>query len=65
MMVWALAENPSRRFYEKLGGRIIAQDIEEYRGVAAPVIAYGWNELPVCFRNLRWSNPMYENKNPE
>ena len=26
---------------------------------------YGWNELPVCFRNLCRSNPMYENKNPE
>lgn len=49
MMVWALAENPSRRFYEKLGGRVIAQDIDKYRGFNAPVIAYGWNELPVCF----------------
>ncbi len=49
MMVWALAENPSRRFYEKLGGRIIAQDIDKYRGFTAPVIAYGWNKLPICF----------------
>lgn len=64
MMVWALAENPSRRFYEKLGGRVIAQDIDEYRGVAAPIIAYGWNELPICFRNLCLSNPIYESKNP-
>jgi GNAT superfamily N-acetyltransferase len=44
MMVWALAENPGRRFYEKLGGRIIARAVDEYRGFAAPVIAYGWNE---------------------
>jgi len=43
MMVWALAENPSRRFYEKLGGRIITQAIDEYRGFRAPVIAYGWD----------------------
>lgn len=42
MMVWALAENPSCRFYEKLGGRVIAQDVDEYRGFTAPVIAYGW-----------------------
>lgn len=65
MMVWALAENPSRRFYEKLGGRIITQDVDEYRGFTAPVIVYGWNELPICFRNLFRRNPMYENKNPE
>ncbi len=47
MMVWALAENPSRRFYEKLGGRIIARAVDEYRGFAAPVIAYGWHEEKV------------------
>ena len=46
MMVWALAENPNRRFYEKLGGRVIAQNVDEYRGFTAPVIAYGWDELP-------------------
>jgi GNAT superfamily N-acetyltransferase len=49
MMVWALAENPSRPFYEKLGGRVIAQDIGEYLGFTTPVIAYGWNELSICF----------------
>jgi len=65
MMVRALAENPSRRFYEKLGGHVIAQDVDEYRGFTAPVIAYGWNELPICFRNSSPRNPMYENKNPE
>lgn len=64
MMVRALAENPSRRFYEKLGGRVIAQDVDEYRGFTAPVIAYGWNELPISFRNLCPRNPMYESKNP-
>lgn len=47
MMVWALAKNPSRRFYEKLGGRIIARAVDEYRGFAAPVIAYGWHEEKV------------------
>ncbi len=47
MMVWALAENPGRRFYEKLGGRIIARAVDEYRGFAAPVIAYGWHEEKV------------------
>jgi hypothetical protein len=64
MMVWALAENPSRHFYEKLGGRVSAQNIDEYRGFAAPVIAYGWNEVPICFRSLCRSNPIYESKNP-
>ena len=53
MMVWALAENSSRRFYEKLGGHIIARDIDEYRGFVAPVIAYGWDELPICLAKVR------------
>lgn len=47
MMVWALAKNPSRRFYKKLGGRIIARAVDEYRGFVAPIIAYGWNEEKV------------------
>lgn len=45
MMVWTLAENPSRRFYEKLGGLIITSSVDEYRGFRAPVIAYGWKDL--------------------
>jgi ribosomal protein S18 acetylase RimI-like enzyme len=46
MMVWSLAENPNRLFYETMCGRIIAQANDEYRGFNAPVIAYGWDELP-------------------
>lgn len=47
MVVWVLEQNPSRRFYEKLGGRIIARDTDKYQGFVAPVIAYGWQELPI------------------
>ena len=47
MVVWALEQNPSYRFYEKLGGRVIARDTDKYQGFVAPVIAYGWEELPI------------------
>jgi GNAT superfamily N-acetyltransferase len=61
MMVWALAENPSRRFYEKLGGRVIAQNVNEYRGFTAPVIAYGWNEL-ICLETYAGAIPYMKAK---
>lgn len=47
MLVWVLEQNPSCRFYEKLGGCVIAHDTDEYLGFVAPVIAYGWQELPI------------------
>jgi|GEM_PF-337487 GNAT superfamily N-acetyltransferase len=61
MMVWALTENPSRRFYEKLGGRVIAQSVDEYRGFTAPVIAYGWNEL-ICLETYAGAIPYMKAK---
>jgi ribosomal protein S18 acetylase RimI-like enzyme len=45
MLVWTLEENPSRRFYEKLGGRIAAQKEDEYLGFKASVLAYGWDDI--------------------
>ena len=42
MLVWVLADNPMRRFYEALGGRLLREKQVEIGGVALDEIAYGW-----------------------
>jgi hypothetical protein len=40
-----LATNPFRRFYEKLGGRLILEKPIERGGQPFMEVAYGWNDL--------------------
>jgi L-amino acid N-acyltransferase YncA len=44
-LIWVLEENPSKYFYEKLGGREVKQQGIEIGGVTLQEIAYGWEEL--------------------
>ena len=46
MLIWALAENPACRFYEKLGGKKIDTSEIEIDGKKLVEVAYGWSELP-------------------
>ena len=43
--VWVLAQNPSRFFYEAMGGRKVGERTEILWGVELPEIAYGWPDL--------------------
>lgn len=43
LMLWAYADNQWRRFYEKIGGRIVAHGLDE----GVPDVAYGWRDLGV------------------
>jgi hypothetical protein len=45
MAVWVLARNPSRKFYEALGGKVIAEKEIERDGESFVEVAYGWNDL--------------------
>jgi len=46
LMLWALEDNtPARRFYERLGGAIVAERIEKFNGEPLREIAYGWRKL--------------------
>jgi hypothetical protein len=45
MMVWVLADNPSRAFYERLGGEPLAEKLIEWAGVQLVEVALGWREL--------------------
>ena len=44
MMLWVLRDNPSRGFYEALGGRLVGEKMQEIGGVAVVEIAYGWDD---------------------
>lgn len=44
-IVWVLSQNPSRFFYEAMGGRRIASKQERLWNTLLPQIAYGWDDL--------------------
>jgi len=41
LMLWAFRDNDYRRLYEKLGGTVLAEGVDE----GAPDVAYGWRDL--------------------
>jgi GNAT superfamily N-acetyltransferase len=45
MAVWVLAANPSRKFYEALGGQVVAEQQIERDGQSFTELAYGWQDL--------------------
>jgi len=45
MALWVLAENPFRRFYDALGGKVIAEREHERGGKIMLEVAYGWSDL--------------------
>jgi|SRR5579862_894906 len=47
ILVWVLARNPYRKFYEKLGGVYLRSKQIEIGGTSYEEIAYGW-------KNLKW-----------
>jgi GNAT superfamily N-acetyltransferase len=42
MILWVFADNPARRFYEALGGKMIKESQFEIAGVTRCEVAYGW-----------------------
>ena len=45
MAVWVLGRNPSRKFYEALGGRLLIEKRIERGGEWYEEVAYGWDDL--------------------
>jgi GNAT superfamily N-acetyltransferase len=45
MLVWVLADNPSRGFYEALGGKFVTEKLVEIGGARLAEVAYGWREI--------------------
>jgi GNAT superfamily N-acetyltransferase len=48
--LWCLRDNPSRWFYERMGGRFIAERIEAFAGTRLAEVAYGWDDLRALTR---------------
>jgi len=48
IVIWALADNPSRFFYEAMGGRLIAERQHPLWGRSMREIGYGWRSLDAC-----------------
>ncbi len=44
-VVWVLADNPARFFYERMGGRRVGERDERLWGALLRQIAYGWSRL--------------------
>lgn len=45
LYLWALKSNPSRLFYDSVGGELIAEKDESIGGFAIKEVAYGWADL--------------------
>ena len=46
MVIWALARNiPARTFYERLGGRVMAERTSTVGAQRLDEVAYGWDDL--------------------
>ncbi len=56
LLVWALKDNPSRRFYERLGGLPVRERTITIAGTSLIEIAYGWRELRDLLDVTRQSN---------
>lgn len=51
-ILWVLRDNPSRFFYERMGGQAIAERIETLWGRAIPERAYGWMDCAAAAQRL-------------
>jgi len=45
-IVWVLRDNPSRFFYERVGGRLVSHKPIPVGGSRVEGLAYGWPDLP-------------------
>lgn len=52
VIVWVLAENPSRFFYEAMGGTRLGEKTDSFGGTKVREIAYGWNDLVAALDRL-------------
>ena len=43
--LWVLRANPNRWFYERLGGRPVAESVAHVAGAALPQMAYAWDPI--------------------
>jgi ribosomal protein S18 acetylase RimI-like enzyme len=42
ILLWVVEANPTRFFYETMGGRVVARRSESFAGIMLDELAYGW-----------------------
>jgi len=47
MLIWVLRDNPSRRFYEAIGGTLVGSRPIDLEGRILEEVSYGWPDLRV------------------
>lgn len=52
MILWVFADNPARRFYEALGGKMIKESQFEIAGVTICEVAYGWLDIRTILKGI-------------
>ena len=52
-LVWVLEDNPTRKFYEAMGGEIAGRKWIEIGGKRLQEIAYGWEDLRAVLQKFR------------
>jgi GNAT superfamily N-acetyltransferase len=45
MMIWTLKQNPYRKFYERMGGKLLGEETTAIAGREMLQVAYGWPDL--------------------
>ncbi|NOT03423.1 MAG: GNAT family N-acetyltransferase [Anaerolineales bacterium] len=55
MLVWVLAKNPARRFYERLGAKLLREKQIEIGGVDLLEAAYGWADIRQLANGGEWA----------
>lgn len=52
MLVWVAAANPSRGFYESLGGQYVRSKMASVGGVEIEEVSYGWPDTALILKEL-------------
>jgi len=52
-LIWVLAANPSRFFYENMGGKRVGERDERLWGTVLHEIAYGWPDLKATLSSIQ------------
>ena len=55
-IIWVLRGNPSRFFYERLGGKEVSRKRLDVAGTTVEGTAYGWRDLPSFLATLASAN---------
>ena len=53
VMLWTLRDNPIRKWYERLGGKVIGEKKSDIDGCEIVEIAYGWEDIHHLAQSLR------------